>query len=183
MGKLISLFMMFFRIGLFTFGGGLAIVPMIQREVVSAGLMTPQQATDIVAISNMTPGPLAINAATFAGMSSAGVPGAAAATLGVVMPSVIIVLLVSKFFFEFHKNKYVAGALYGIRPAVIGLILFSAVSVGMSSFFPGGPLSFQGADLPVIAIAGASFFAIARLKVNPIICIAASAALGAIFLR
>lgn len=135
---LLKLFITFFKIGLFTFGGGYAMIPMITDEVVANGWATPQLLTDFIAISESTPGTFAINVATFVGMDQmmetygsifAGVVGGAFATLGVMMPSIIIILIIAKFFGKFSDNKYVKAFLWGVRPVVVGLILSATVSI------------------------------------------------------
>ncbi|MDR0294534.1 MAG: chromate transporter, partial [Oscillospiraceae bacterium] len=121
--EILTLYLAFLKIGLFTIGGGLAMLPLMQRELVEGGLMTLAETADMVAISQMTPGPFAVNAATFAGMKLYGLPGAAAATLGVVTPSVVITALVAKFFIAFSKRQGVRDTMGFIRPVVTGLIL------------------------------------------------------------
>jgi chromate transporter len=125
----IQLFATFFKIGLFTIGGGYAMIPMIQDEVVKNGWLAVGELVDFIAIAESTPGPFAVNIATFVGMEQAGILGAACATLGVVLPSFIIILLIAKFFMSFKDNKYVAGAMVGLRPAVVGLIGSAVFSI------------------------------------------------------
>jgi chromate transporter len=130
MDKLILLFLTFFKIGLFTFGGGYAMIPMIEEEVMLRGwLESVDTLVDFIAISESTPGPFAINVATFVGYEVAGVFGAIIATIGVVAPSFIIILLIARFFTRFAKNRYVSGFLFGIKPAVVGILL--AVGMGL----------------------------------------------------
>ena len=132
---LIQLFTTFFQIGLFTFGGGYAMIPMITDKVLSAGWITTDQLIDFIAISESTPGPFAINIATFIGMKTGGLLGAASATLGAVLPSIIVIIIIVKFFTRFSQNPYVKGALSGIRPAVIGLIAAAVWSIGQKILF------------------------------------------------
>ena len=123
------LFITFFQIGLFGFGGGYGMLSLIQGEVVHHHhWMTTAQFTDIVAISQMTPGPIGINAATFVGTKVAGVPGAICATVGFVFPSVIIVLLLAHLFFKYGDIGPVRGVLNGLRPAVVALICSAGLS-------------------------------------------------------
>ena len=126
---------MFAKIGMLTIGGGYAMLPLIQNELVTGGFMTEAETIDIFAISQITPGPLALNAATFAGMRLYGVPGAAAATLGVIAPSLLITLLAAKFFAAFHKRPLARGIMGGLRPAALGLILYSAVHITIGSLW------------------------------------------------
>ena len=178
---LLFLFLMFFKIGLFTFGGGMAMLPLIQQDLVGQGLMTAAQSVDMIAISEMTPGPFAINSATFVGMQLYGVPGAIAATLGVVLPSVILCLLAARMLKKFQSNPVLRSVLSGIRPAVLALILFSLISIGKSALFPAGfPQSF---DWPVLLIALLVFVPLQTGKINPFFLIVAAGAAGAIFLH
>lgn len=181
MSTLLKLFSAFFKIGLFSIGGGYAMLPMIAQEVSDVnGWMTGQEVADIVAISQITPGPIAVNAATFAGMKTAGIPGALMATFGVVLPSFIICSILAKFFFGVQKNPHVQGVLYGVRPVVIGLIAFAAVSLIPSSFLGGEVWSLAALDIPAIALAGVVLIAmqIKAIKIDPVWLIALSALAG-----
>ncbi len=126
----LSLFVMFFRIGLFSFGGGLAMLPLIFQSVQDFGMMTASEFSDLVALSQVTPGPIAVNAATYVGFNSAGIPGALAATLGVSLPSFVLILIVVKFLEKFHESKGIQGAFLGIRPVTVGLIAAAVIFVG-----------------------------------------------------
>lgn len=134
----IELFLTFLKIGAFTFGGGYAMLPLIQSEVERHGWLTQAEVVDFIAVSESTPGPLAINMATFVGIRTGGVFGAVCATLGVVLPSFVIILIVAKFYEKFRKSRAVDGVMYGLRPVVIGLIGAAFLSVGMTVFFPNG---------------------------------------------
>ena len=123
-----ELFYTFFLIGIMTFGGGYAMIPMIQDTVVSNGWMTLNELTDFIAISEATPGPFAINIATFVGNKVGGVFGSVCTTLGVVLPSFIIILIIAFVLSKFLKNRFVKGALNGVRPVILALILFTAFS-------------------------------------------------------
>lgn len=129
--KYIQLFFIFFKVGLFAIGGGLAAIPLIQDEVVERGWITQTEFTDMIAVSESTPGPIGVNIATYVGFEQYGVLGSIIATIGIVSPSVIIILIVSQFIMKFRTNKYVDGMFKGIRPAVTGLILTAAVSIGL----------------------------------------------------
>lgn len=130
----LDLFLTFFKIGLFTFGGGYAMLPFIQQEALAHAWLTEEEILDFVAVSESTPGPFAINMATFVGVEKAGVPGGIAATLGVVLPSFIVILIVAKCFIAFRNSKWVNAAMSGIRPAAIGLIGAAVCSVFLSVF-------------------------------------------------
>ena len=127
MEVLIKLFFAFFKIGLFTFGGGYAMIPLIQEEVTKNGWLTAEEVIDIVGIAESTPGPIAVNLATFVGTSQMGFLGAFVATLGVILPSFIIILLIAIIFKKIMDNKYVKSILKGINPVIIGLILATGV--------------------------------------------------------
>lgn len=136
-----ELFYTFFLIGLFTFGGGYAMIPMIQEQVVSKGWITESNLTDFIAVSECTPGPFAINISTFVGNSVGGVFGAICATVGVILPSIIVILIIAMIMKKFMKNKYVQGALKGVRPIVLALILSTALVLFIKvMFFRGNSL-------------------------------------------
>lgn len=122
-----ELFYVFFLIGLFTFGGGYAMIPMIQEEIVGRDWISSTALSDFIAISESTPGPFAINIATFVGSETAGILGSVCATVGVILPSFIIILIVAFVMNKFLNNKYVKGALNGVRPVVLALILSTAI--------------------------------------------------------
>lgn len=179
---LLELFYTFFKIGLFTFGGGYAMIPLIQAEVLAKNWASEADLINFIAVSESTPGPFAINIATYIGSEQAGILGSALATLGVVMPSFIIIVIVAKFYLKFKNNKYIAGAMSGLRPAAIALIMSAIVSMCSSVFFP------AGISLAVFAsyefITSALIFAIMLTlilnfkKLHPILLIGLSAALG-----
>jgi chromate transporter len=120
---LLELFYVFFFIGLFTIGGGYAMIPMIKDEVVTRGWMTMEELLNFFAIAESTPGPFAVNTATMVGFSQAGIVGAIVATLSVVLPSFIIILIIAKYITNFLKYKQVKWALDGVKPIVVGLII------------------------------------------------------------
>jgi chromate transporter len=127
----LKLFLIFFKIGLFAFGGGLAMLPLIQEEVVENNQwLTEQEFIDLVAIAQSTPGPIAVNAATFIGQKTGGILGGVFATAGVVMPSIIIMFIIASFFFIFANNKYVKEALAWIKPGTIGFIASAVWFIG-----------------------------------------------------
>ncbi len=141
MKKLLSIFLTFFKIGAFTFGGGYAMIPLIQREAVEKNhWISDDDILEIVAIAESTPGPIAINAATFVGYRTAGVLGSACATLGVVLPSFVIILTISGILREFQDNVYVQYAFRGIRAGVLALIV--KAMWGMYKKCPKGAVSY-----------------------------------------
>ncbi len=131
----LQLFWTFFKIGLFTFGGGYAMIPLISQEVVGIGWLTESQLVNYIGISEATPGPFAINIATFVGTAQGGFLGAVCSTLGVVLPSFIIILLVASIFKRFEQNKYVKGALRGINPVVYALIIGTGAMLVVKNFW------------------------------------------------
>ncbi|WP_096233493.1 chromate transporter [Thermoanaerobacterium sp. RBIITD] len=165
----LKLLFSFFKIGLFSFGGGYAMLPLIQQEVVNANnWLTTKEFINVVAISQVTPGPVAINTATYVGYKVAGIIGSTFATVGVVLPSVIIILTMSKFFFKFRNNKYVDAAFTGLRPAVVGLIAAAAILVAYGSFI----------DYKSVIIFLAAFIATSKYKVDPILMIILAGVIG-----
>lgn len=185
----LELFLTFFKIGAFTFGGGYAMLPLIQSEALDNGWLTMEELIDFIAVSESTPGPFAINMATFVGTQmgkeflgiGGGILGAICATLGVVMPSFIVILCVAKFYQKFKENKIVAGCLGGLKPAAIGLICAAVLSIGKTVFFP------DVVALSVVAsytfIFSALLFAVMlflslKKKMNPILIIIISAVAG-----
>ena len=176
-----QLFYTFFTIGLFTFGGGYAMLPLIQKQVVANDWMDVSQIMDFIAVSETTPGPFAINIATYVGTQMGGVLGAMCATLGVVMPSFIIILLVARAYEKFKTSRLVAGAMTGLRPVVIGLIGSAVLSMALEVFFA------SGISLAVVTgywfvaslvIAAVAFVLVFKCKVHPVLMILVSAALG-----
>jgi len=176
---LIELFITFFLIGAFTFGGGYAMLPLIQQAVLEKGWLTDTQLVDFVAVAESTPGPFAVNIATYIGIQKAGIIGAVASTFGVVMPSFIIILIVATAFEKFKENKYVKCVMSGLKPAVIGLIESAVLSIGETAFLPGEGQNFS---LPSL-ISSICIFAVAAVlmfwkKLHPIVVIGISALLG-----
>lgn len=129
----LSLFITFFKIGLFSFGGGYAMIPMIEKEIESHKWLSSSEFIDIIAIAEMTPGPIAVNSATFVGFKTAGVLGGLFATLGVALPSLIIVLLISQFFFKYFNHPIKDSIFYGVRPVIAGLIFSAAIFVAKTA--------------------------------------------------
>jgi len=125
----LQLFLEFFHIGLFSFGGGYATLPFLYHIAENQGWYTTKQLTDMIAVSSITPGPVGVNVATFAGYTTSGILGALVATSSVILPSLIIVIIISKLLEQFKHNKYVKSVIYSIKPAGCGLL--GAVAVDM----------------------------------------------------
>lgn len=161
------LFMSFFQIGLFSFGGGYAAMPLIRHQVVELHpWLTATQFTDIVTISQMTPGPIAVNSATFVGMQIAGLPGAVVATLGCVAPACVIVTVLAWLYYRYRSLKLMQGALAGLRPAVVAMIASAGVSLLVQAVLPEGFA--QGIDWVAVLLFLVSFVAMRWKKPNPI---------------
>ena len=173
---LLSLFLVFLKIGAFTFGGGYAMIALIQAEVSARGWISAEELVNFIAIAESTPGPIAVNMATFVGARIAGIPGAAIATLGVVLPSFIIILLVARCFDRFKKSPIISGCMSGLRPAVVGLIGTALITVGQTVLFPAGFI-FGKEFLAALGIAAVCAL-LAFKKLHPIAVICISAALG-----
>lgn len=167
--KIPELFLTFMKIGAFTFGGGYAMIPLIQREIADRrGWVSDEDILDIIAIAESTPGPIAVNSATFVGWHVAGFWGAFFATLGVVIPSFLIILLVAGILPAFESNRIVKAAFFGVRAGVLALILNACVSMYKAS--PKEALSY--------GIMAAAFVLVAFLRINAIYVIILSAAAG-----
>lgn len=169
---LIKLFWSFMKIG-FTSFGGISMIPLVTEEVVSNGWMTASEVSDLVAIAEMTPGPLGFNCATFAGIKTAGVAGAIAANLGVLMPAITLCVAAAIFFERFKTNKYMQRILHGVRPACVGMVFGVVVSMALTNYSPGGSVSFAS-----VAIGALDMFLIMKCKLSIPLVIGISAVLG-----
>lgn len=177
----LQLFYTFFNIGLFGFGGGYAMLSMIQGEVVTRyNWLTPQEFTDIVAVSQMTPGPIGINSATYVGFSATGsIWGSVIATFAVVLPSFILMLTISKFFLKYQKHPTVEAIFSGLRPAVVGL-LASAALVLMNTENFSSPTEDKYTFIISCLIFLVAFVGTKKYKLNPILMIIACGMAGLI---
>lgn len=120
--ELIKIYIVFFRVGLFTIGGGLAALPLLQNEALARKWVTNSEFADMIAVSQSTPGPIGVNMATYVGFNQLGIMGSIIATFGMVSPSIIIICIIAKFLKHFSENNIVKGMFLGIKPAVVGLI-------------------------------------------------------------
>ncbi len=177
---LLELFGSFFWIGLFTFGGGYAMLPLIVQTAAAHNWLPEQTLVDFVAVSESTPGPFAVNIATFIGMRTAGVPGAVCATLGVVLPSFLVILIVASVYNRIRENRFIQGALRGMKAAVVGLIAAALLSVGQTVFFGGMPTAdaFHSVGLYVSLGIFLLTVLLAFRKKHPVLLICLAAALG-----
>lgn len=187
----LELFLTFLTIGAFTFGGGYAMLPLIQNAVLEKGWLTESEIINFIAVSESTPGPFAINIATYVGMVTGrahgdmgllgGFLGAACATLGVVVPSFIVILIVARIYKKFQESYVVKGCMTGLRPTVIGLIAGAVLTIGQTVFFPNG-FGLASLDLYTIIVSLVicliGIFLIFKKKVHPILLVVVSAVLG-----
>ena len=176
----LELFWTFFKIGAFTFGGGYAMLPLIQQAVLDHNWMEAEQLVNFIAVSESTPGPFAINMATYIGTEKGGLFGALCATFGVVLPSFAVILLVATFFDKFKSNRIVKGCMSGLKPAVVGLIGSAILSVALTVFAPDGlTLSiFRDVTTYIYLAIAAVAVVLAFKKVHPILIICLSAVVG-----
>jgi len=169
---LLKLYLAFLKIGTFGFGGGYAMLPLIQKEIVDNNAWLSQtDFMDIIGISQMTPGPIAINAATFVGYKTGGILGSVLSTLGVVTTSFILISFANYFFKKFKNSKILAHALKGMRPALIGLIISVFITLSYESY----------RDLNSLIIAAIVGFLLYKTKIHPILIIVIAAFLGILF--
>ena len=174
---MVELFFSFFKIGLFAVGGGLATLPFLYELAEKSPWISISDISNMVAISESTPGPLGVNMATYVGFFKGGPLGSVVATVGLIMPSLIISIVIAKMLLKFKKNQTVKDVFYGLRAASCGLIAVAGIGVAKLAFF-GGKVTFfwQGAILAVLL-----FIGIKKLKWHPVAFIAISAVIGIIF--
>lgn len=172
MNIFIQLFTSFSSIGLFAFGGGYAVLSFLQHEVARRGWMTTERFADLIAISQSTPGPIAINLATFVGYETGGIPGALLATAAVALPGMVLITVFALFFFHFYEHRLAQALFQGLRPAVLGLIAAAAWQIGR--------VAINGWAAALIALG--CCLLIARWKVHPVFLVAGSALAGMLLL-
>ena len=159
------------KIGVLAFGGGYASMPLVEQQVVNVKhWMTYSEFMDIVAIDELTPGPVAINAATFVGNKMAGIPGAIFATMGTILPPLIITLIFARLYFKYREMKVVNGALSGLRAMVVGLIASTSLSILMNAIFGSKSLPITSVDWLSVAlfVAALTAYRILKDKTNPV---------------
>ena len=181
----VKLFVTFFEIGLFTFGGGYAMISLIREKALAFAWLTEEELLNMIAVSESTPGPIAVNMATFVGSTQGGILGSLVATLGVVLPSFVVIILIAAFIRNFLKYKSVQAFLSGVRPCVIALILATAVMMllstllGITTVSGGFAPDIKGIIIFAIMVAIALIFKkIKKKKPSPILMILVSAGLG-----
>ncbi|MGM9677294.1 MAG: chromate transporter [Butyricicoccus sp.] len=180
----VQLFYEFFKTGLFSIGGGLATLPFLKQIALRHSWYSVSQLTDMIAVSESTPGPIGINMSTYAGFHAAGVPGAIVSTLSLVLQSYLVILIVSHFMEKFKDSPLVNHVFYGIRPATAGLIAGAMFEVFLLSLFDVNAFQASGSVIDLIRIVPVAVYVMALLcvvklpKVHPIVFIIAGAVLG-----
>ena len=186
----LRLFIEFFKTGLFAVGGGMATLPFLSDMGVRTGWFTSAQLADMVAVSESTPGPIGVNMATYVGFETGGIPGAVIATLGLVAPSIIVILIIAQFLKAFRNSKYVDRAFYGVRPASTALIAAAWVALAELCLVNISAFSESGALSDLLSLKNLLLFAVIWVLTNlvkptkrlhPIIFIAAAAVAGIAF--
>lgn len=180
----LKLFWSFFQIGLFSFGGGYAALPLIQDQVVTGHhWLSMKEFADVITISQMTPGPIAINSASFVGVKIGGVFGAIAATFGCVLPSLIIVLCLAFFYYRYRNLSTVQGVLNGLRPAVVAMIAAAGFALVELAIWTTGKfnLDVSTIDISAVILFIAGLFVLRKWKVNPILIMLVCGLIGGIF--
>lgn len=184
------LFLEFFKVGLFTFGGGYAMIPLIKEVVLSHGWMDEAHFIDMIGLSEVTPGPIAVNMATFIGSEQGGFLGSTIATLGVILPAFIIMLLISILLKRFMKNRFIQATLGGIKTVAVALITSSAIILLSDVLFPikysdgNFSISFNFDVIKVFVLVIAGYFLIKMIikrKPSPIITIIMAALIGLVY--
>lgn len=170
-----QLFYTFLKIGFVSFGGGYAMIPVIEQEVSKHGWMTIQEFTDVIAVAGMSPGPIATNSAIFVGYNTAGFMGAIVSAIGMVLPSLLIVIVVATFFYKINDNEWVKSALYGLRAVVTGLILYGAIRFASSNGIIG---EITTESIILLIMFGICLFLLLRVRVHPVFVILGSGVVG-----
>ena len=165
----LQLFLSFLQIGALSFGGGYAAMPLIQAQIVTQrGWLTMSEFTDLVTIAEMTPGPIAVNAATFVGTRVAGIPGALAATAGCILPACILVTLIAKLYLKYRDLAVLQGVLGSLRPAVVAMIASAGILILINAFWGGAAVTLSGTNWVMAAIFAGCFALLRTTKLSPI---------------
>ena len=187
---LLRLYWEFFKTGLFAVGGGMATLPFLYSMSDATGWFTHAQLADMIAVSESTPGPIGVNMATYVGFTAAGIPGAVIATLGLITPSIIIILIIARVLAAFRQNKYVDAAFYGLRPCSVGLIAAAGLLVVKIALFDFDLFKQTGVLMDIFngkaILLAAVLIVLTRYvkplkKLHPVFFILGSAAIGALF--
>ena len=166
----LQLFLSFLQIGMFSFGGGYAAMPLIQGQVVTThGWLTMSEFTDLITISQITPGPIAVNSATFVGLKIAGIPGAVVATVGCILPSCIIVTILARLYLKYRNLDLLKGVLKSLRPAVVAMIASAGILILKNAFWGSAEsISLTGTEWSMVVIFGICVLLLRKTKLNPI---------------
>ena len=166
----LQLFLSFLQIGMFSFGGGYAAMPLIQGQVVTLhGWLTMSEFTDLITISQMTPGPIAVNSATFVGMKIAGIPGAIVATAGCILPSCVIVTILARLYLKYRNLDLLQGVLKSLRPAVVAMIASAGILILKNAFWGNGEsILLTGTEWSMVVIFGICVLLLRKTKLNPV---------------
>ncbi|EGW37711.1 chromate transporter [Desulfosporosinus sp. OT] len=175
MNIFLDMFITFFKLGLVSFGGGYAMIPLIQKEVENHHWLTMSQFTDMIAVSAMAPGPIATNTATILGYKIAGLPGAAIACISVSLPSLLLILIIGQLFIKYQNHRIVKAAFYGLRPTIVAIIAYAAIKFAISNGIIGGSnyIDIKSSFLLVVA-----FIMLIKTKYHPAYLILASGIIG-----
>ena len=176
----LRLFLSFFQIGLFSFGGGYAAMPLIQHQLVTLhGWLNMTEFSDIITISQMTPGPIAVNGATFAGIRLAGIGGALAATFGCILPSTVIAIILAKLYYKYRELSFMKGVMNGLRPAVVAMIASAGLSILMLALW-NGAFDIKSTDLIAAGIFLAALAVLRIFKIDQIWVMLGAGVVGAV---
>lgn len=170
-----QLFLAFLKIGFISFGGGYAVIPMIQYEVQQQGWLTTGEFQRIVSLAGMSPGPIATNSATLIGYQAGGMAGAITAAAGMILPSLLIVIIVAAFFYRMNANPWVKSSFYGLRPVITGLIVYAAIHFGFSNQ---SEAIYHWTTFATLLIGVLAFVAITKYNVHPVAVIVCSGFVG-----
>lgn len=178
---ILKLFFSFIQVGMFSVGGGYAAIPLIQDQIVNVlGLMTIEEFSDLIAIAEMTPGPISINSSTFVGMQLGGIPGVLVCTLGCIIPSFVICLSLAHFYYKYRNFSGIQKVLAALRPAVVALIASAGLSILTLGIFAGGIAAVENIRYIELILFAVCLFLLRKYKINPILIILGSGVIGTI---
>lgn len=180
MNLFLQLLLTFFKLGLVSFGGGYAMIPIIQSEAEAHRWLDTSQFTDIIAVSAMAPGPIAANSATIIGYKLAGFSGAIISCIGVTLPSILLIIFVGGVFLKYQGHKIMNAIFYGLRPTITGIIAFSAIKFALGNGIIGGSCVI---DVKSFVVMLAAFFTLIKTKFHPAYLILVSGLIGILFFR
>ncbi|MDQ8736479.1 chromate transporter [Paenibacillus sp. LHD-38] len=170
-----ELFLTFLRIGFVSFGGGYAVIPIIQYKVEQEHWMSSYQFQEVVSLAGMAPGPIATNTATLIGYHTYGIWGAIASTLGIILPSLLVIIILAGLFYRMNQNKWVKSSFYGLRPIIVGLIVYAAIHFGLTEM---DRQSIGWTSIATLMLCAGAVFGILKFKLHPFIVILLSGVIG-----